>query len=69
LKTFKGHLDVVSDFLLINEKLLVSSSIGGSLMFWDFDSSKCIVVVLHSQIKNGWIALDLNGNYDHSENY
>lgn len=69
LKTFKGHLDYITDIKLLNPKLLVSASIGGSLIFWDMETAECIVTVLHSHYNTSWIVVAPNGDYDQSINY
>jgi len=69
LKTFKGHLDNISDFLLISPKIMVSSSIGGSLIFWDFETAEILLTILHSNYNFSWLAIDAKGNFDTSENY
>lgn len=69
LKTFKGHLDAISDVIAINEKLLISSSIGGSLIFWDVATAKAVLTILHSHVNAAWIAVDAAGNFAHSDHY
>ncbi len=69
LRTFKGHYDEISDFILFSPRLLISSSVGGSLIFWDFAIVIPVLTLLHSYCNAAWIAIDAAGNFEHSENY
>ncbi|MDJ1505322.1 hypothetical protein [Xanthocytophaga agilis] len=69
LRTFKGHLDTISDCLLVHNRILFSSSLGGSLLVWNFITGKLLLTILHSAFNQSWIAFDTQGNFDHSENF
>lgn len=69
LRTFKGHRDQISDFILFSPRLLISSSVGGSLIFWDFATATPVLTLLHSYYNAAWIAIDTAGNFEHSEDY